>query len=246
MGPLAEGHRERRRGRADAGRLPAGPDRPGRALRRAARALGDRATWPSPDVEVRTIPFAGEGVIRGLQACGLDSGAWCADGASDDLPPDQRAEDGMSFCVEGEPLDRGRGAARIRARVVHRHLRRAARAGGGAALRRRAGRRLAAGDARHAEPRPARVTGRARAAGTGARGARHDHARRHRPPVRRRPAAAARLLADLLAARLALAAGRDARDLRRRAGATGADPHRRGRPAVRAAAVPAEARGRNR
>ena len=61
-------------------------------------------TWPSPDVEVRTIPFAGEGVIRGLQACGLDSGAWCADGASDDLPPDQRAEDGMSFCVEGEPL----------------------------------------------------------------------------------------------------------------------------------------------
>jgi hypothetical protein len=43
-------------------------------------------------------------VIRGLQACGLDSGAWCADGGSDDLPPDQRAEDGMSFCVEGEPL----------------------------------------------------------------------------------------------------------------------------------------------
>ena len=43
-------------------------------------------------------------MIRGLQACGLDSGAWCADGGSDDLPPDQRAEDGMSFCVEGEPL----------------------------------------------------------------------------------------------------------------------------------------------
>ena len=61
-------------------------------------------TWPSPDVAVRTIPFAGEGTIRGLQACGLDSGAWCADGASDDLPPDQRAEDGMSFCVDGEPL----------------------------------------------------------------------------------------------------------------------------------------------
>ena len=43
VGSLAEGHLQRRRGRADAGRLPAGPDRAGRALRGAARALGDRA-----------------------------------------------------------------------------------------------------------------------------------------------------------------------------------------------------------
>jgi hypothetical protein len=61
--------------------------------------------WPSPDVVERTIALAGGGVIRGLQQCGLDSGAWCADGASDDLPPDQRAEDGMSVCVSSPPLD---------------------------------------------------------------------------------------------------------------------------------------------
>jgi predicted acyl esterase len=60
--------------------------------------------WPSPDVVTRSVPFEGTGVIRGLQACGLDSGAWCADGGSDDLPLDQRADDGMSFCVEGAPL----------------------------------------------------------------------------------------------------------------------------------------------
>jgi predicted acyl esterase len=61
--------------------------------------------WPSPDVVERTLALPGGGVIRGLQQCGLDSGAWCADGASDDLPPDQRGEDGMSVCVESDPLD---------------------------------------------------------------------------------------------------------------------------------------------
>lgn len=62
-------------------------------------------SWPSPDVVEQMLAFGGDGVIRGLQACGLDSGAWCADGNSDDLPPDQRAEDGMSFCVDLEPLE---------------------------------------------------------------------------------------------------------------------------------------------
>ena len=75
----------------------------GRCAVRPGRWVTEQ-TWPSPDVVVRTIPFAGAGVIRGLQACGLDSGAWCADGGSDDLPLDQRAEDGMSFCVEGAAL----------------------------------------------------------------------------------------------------------------------------------------------
>jgi predicted acyl esterase len=61
--------------------------------------------WPSADVVATRLKLPGGGAIRGLQVCGLDSGAWCADGNSDDLPPDQRAEDGMSVCVESEPLD---------------------------------------------------------------------------------------------------------------------------------------------
>ncbi len=76
----------------------------GRCAVRPGRWVTEQ-TWPSPAVQVRSIPFAGAGVVKGLQACGLDSGAWCADGGSDDLPLDQRADDGMSFCVEIEPLD---------------------------------------------------------------------------------------------------------------------------------------------
>jgi hypothetical protein len=42
--------------------------------------------------------------VRGSQLCGLDSGAWCADGHSPDLPPDQRREDGLSLCWTSVPL----------------------------------------------------------------------------------------------------------------------------------------------
>ena len=43
--------------------------------------------------------------IIGSQTCGLDGGAWCADGHSDDLPFDQRADDGKSLCFDSRPLD---------------------------------------------------------------------------------------------------------------------------------------------
>jgi putative CocE/NonD family hydrolase len=42
--------------------------------------------------------------VRGSQTTGLDGGAWCADGHSDDLPSDQRADDGKSLCFDSEPL----------------------------------------------------------------------------------------------------------------------------------------------
>ncbi|MDX6618962.1 MAG: uncharacterized protein QOK36_1348, partial [Gaiellales bacterium] len=42
--------------------------------------------------------------VRGAQTTGLDGGAWCADGRSDDLPFDQRADDGRSLCFDSEPL----------------------------------------------------------------------------------------------------------------------------------------------
>jgi hypothetical protein len=71
--------------------------------------------WPSPRIEQVAHPL-GDGTLgghaaravlrlRGSQICGLDSGAWCADGLSDDLPPDQRADDGFSLVFDSEPLD---------------------------------------------------------------------------------------------------------------------------------------------
>jgi uncharacterized protein len=42
--------------------------------------------------------------VRGAQTTGLDGGAWCADGHSDDLPSDQRADDGRSLCFDAPPL----------------------------------------------------------------------------------------------------------------------------------------------
>ena len=216
----------------------------GRCAVRPGRWVTEQ-TWPSPDVEVRDDPVRRRG--RDPRAAGVRPRLRRLVRRRRLRRPAARpARRGRHVVLRrGRAARRGRRAARLRARVVHRHLGRAARAGRGAALRRRAGRRLAAGHARHAEPRAARVTRRARAAGAGPGGARHDHARRHRPPVRRRPPAAARLLADLLAAGLAVAAGGDAADLRRRARATarGRRTDEVGR-AVRAAAVPAEARGR--
>jgi putative CocE/NonD family hydrolase len=43
--------------------------------------------------------------VRGVQTTGLDGGAWCADGHSDDLPFDQRADDGRSLCFDSPLLD---------------------------------------------------------------------------------------------------------------------------------------------
>ena len=41
---------------------------------------------------------------RGLQLTGMDAGAWCAEGAPGDWPPDQRAEDGRSLTWDSPPL----------------------------------------------------------------------------------------------------------------------------------------------
>jgi putative CocE/NonD family hydrolase len=85
-----------------------------RVATRPGRWLG-LASWPDPAISRRTFVLGdgslgaaiigrSEHVLRGVQACGLDSGAWCADGHSDDLPPDQRGEDGRSLCFDSRPL----------------------------------------------------------------------------------------------------------------------------------------------
>ena len=79
--------------------------------------------WPSARIKTATFEFGHERLVptngvhpptaaahrpartlRGSQLCGLDSGAWCADGRSPDLAPDQRREDGLSLTWDSEPL----------------------------------------------------------------------------------------------------------------------------------------------
>ena len=75
------------------------------------------ASWPPEGAPERRLHLAAGGTltaeagerevpeVRGAQTTGLDGGAWCADGHSDDLPFDQRADDGRSLCFDSPPLD---------------------------------------------------------------------------------------------------------------------------------------------
>ena len=87
--------------------------------------------WPSPHVEPRRWRLDADGVlrdaagasradpeaaaahgadgggglrIRGSQLCGVDAGAWCAEGQPSDSAPDQRAAEGQSLCFTAAPL----------------------------------------------------------------------------------------------------------------------------------------------
>ena len=84
----------------------AAPTRPGRWV--------GEPSWPSPRLERQELalgagtlgaPARSTRSLRGVQTCGLVSGAWCADGHSADLPPDQRGDDGHSLCFDSAPLE---------------------------------------------------------------------------------------------------------------------------------------------
>ena len=72
-------------------------------------------SWPSPNVEVRSLALGSDGIERGdwwplrvssPQSTGVDAGDWDPFGNPADLPPDQRAEDGRSLTWDSLPLDR--------------------------------------------------------------------------------------------------------------------------------------------
>ena len=130
VGPLAEGRRHGRHGRADAARVDAGvraadavdgrgagalgggggvavaahrgPAAATRRRRRAARRRGDE----EPDAEAAAAHGADGGrlTILGAQLCGADAGAWCAESQPSDFAPDQRAAEGQSLCFTSAPL----------------------------------------------------------------------------------------------------------------------------------------------
>ncbi len=177
--------------------------------RRSALGLGDRRLGPID-------PAPSMHVVRGLQATGLDSGAWCADGHSDDLPPDQRADDGRSLTLRQRAPDGAAGDPRVPRGGARARERPAPGPGRRAAVRGRAGRQVAAGGARVPQPDAPELPRRARAAGAGPALPRAGAVRRRRPPLPGRQPGAAGGLADLLAAGLAVARAGDAHPALRR------------------------------
>jgi putative CocE/NonD family hydrolase len=75
----------------------------------------EEETWPSPHVRPQRLALSGRSLMRGdppaetqrivgVQAAGLLSGHWSAFGRPGDLAPDQRQDDGLSLCLDTEPL----------------------------------------------------------------------------------------------------------------------------------------------
>ncbi len=63
-------------------------------------------SWPSPHVEVVPRPLElPASTLVGAQEHGGLAGDWCPYGAPEELPPDQRAEDGLCLCWTGAPLE---------------------------------------------------------------------------------------------------------------------------------------------
>src|SRR5262249_17729849 len=62
-------------------------------------------SWPSPRIAVEStrLELAGT-ALAGAQEHGLLAGDWCPYGAPEELPPDQRSEDGLCLCWTGDPL----------------------------------------------------------------------------------------------------------------------------------------------
>ena len=92
---VARAHHEER-----PGRWVAEPSWPAPAIAPRAWALnaGSLDDEPAPERPLEHL---------GAQATGLDSGLWCPYGDANDLPPDQRADDGLSLCFTSAPLEEG-------------------------------------------------------------------------------------------------------------------------------------------
>jgi putative CocE/NonD family hydrolase len=75
-------------------------------------------SWPAPEIQAQTraLWLAAPGTLeaapapgaslafRGSQLAGADAGAWCPHGSPGDMPPDQRAEDGLALSFTSAPL----------------------------------------------------------------------------------------------------------------------------------------------
>ncbi|MBM4413770.1 MAG: CocE/NonD family hydrolase [Chloroflexi bacterium] len=76
---------------------------------RAGRWVAD-VDWPAPSVTMQRTLFTTNPAhtpvrIGTTLRSGADSGMWCSYAIPGDYPPDQRAEDGRSWCVDGPVVD---------------------------------------------------------------------------------------------------------------------------------------------
>ena len=63
------------------------------------------ASRADPEAAAANGADAGGGLrMSGSQLCGVDAGAWCAEGQPSDTAPDQRAAEGQSLCFTSAPL----------------------------------------------------------------------------------------------------------------------------------------------
>jgi uncharacterized protein len=67
-------------------------------------------SWPSPTIESQVLELAFPAAeVRGVEHHGLLAGDWCPYGGPEELPPDQRVEDGLCLCFDtlpfSEPLE---------------------------------------------------------------------------------------------------------------------------------------------
>jgi uncharacterized protein len=62
-------------------------------------------SWPSPTVEPHVVELTFPAAdVRGVEHHGLLAGDWCPYGGPEELPPDQRVEDGLCLCYDTEPF----------------------------------------------------------------------------------------------------------------------------------------------
>lgn len=71
-------------------------------------------SWPSPNIEARTLPLGagtlGQGgafaiPLSSPQDCGMDGGEFCAIWLGPEMPGDQRRDDALSACFDSAPFD---------------------------------------------------------------------------------------------------------------------------------------------
>ena len=115
VGPLAQGHRYRRDGRADAARLD-DREREACALQRDIAGTVDRGkAWPPTGSTPSSVPdrrraapggaLGGARSLSSAQTVGEQAGEWCPFGRSRDQADDQREDDARSLVFETTPLD---------------------------------------------------------------------------------------------------------------------------------------------
>ena len=92
------------------------PSLPGKMHEYRAGRWVAEPSWPTPNVSMQRLYMSGEGLldepgpssnraILGSLRHGRAAGAWCPGGDAPEFPSDQREEDALALCFDGQPLN---------------------------------------------------------------------------------------------------------------------------------------------